>query len=42
MNFSKYHEFWLAAQHDSHHTSMAAGWQGIAYCVGYTSSNQCA
>ena len=30
LNFCNYHEFWLAAQHNSHHTGMAAGWQCIA------------
>ena len=30
LNFCKYHEFSLAAQHDSHHTGMAVGWQYIA------------
>ena len=30
LNFCKYHEFWLPAQHDSHYTGMAASWQRIA------------
>ena len=30
LNFSKYHQYWLPAQHYSHNTGMAAVWQRIA------------